>query len=250
MDLNELVQSIRHTNDYERRIHGAIRIHYNPRMDKWRNDVLHDKYNNNFFLLLAPIIVKDVLDAVALQKSENHGGMMLRGFAPLEQEVSASFAFETEKTDVMALLENNSAAWKVNPDIVIRDIQNEDISRDMLDVSTTPPEYRAAALRSMKQALKAAKAHPEYHWLIAYKGDKAVGGCYALCKNGVIEMDDLEVHADHRGQYIATTLMRYIAQNFAGTMYLHAVDGESVHDMYEKMGFVTVDTLYDYYLEW
>ena len=32
--------------------------------------------------------------------------------------------------------------------------------------------------------------------------------------------------------------------------YLHAVDGESVHDMYEKMGFVTIDTLYDYYLEW
>lgn len=250
MDLNELVQSIRRTNDYERRIHGAIRIHYNPRMDKWRNDVLPDKYNNNFFAPIAPITAKDVRDAMALQQSERHYGLMLRSYAPLPEEVSANFAFETEKTDVMALVEDNGASWKVNPDIVIRDIQQEDISRDMLDVSTTPPEYRAAALRSMKQALKVARTHPEYHWLIAYKDGKAVGGCYALCRNGVIEMDDLEVHKEHRGQYIATTLMRYIAQNFEGTMYLHAVDGESVHDMYEKMGFVTVDTLYDYYLEW
>ena len=44
--------------------------------------------------------------------------------------------------------------------------------------------------------------------------------------------------------------MKHIAQNFEGVMYLHADAAASVHDMYARMGFVTVDTLYDYYLDW
>ena len=250
MDYTELVQRIRRTNDYERRIHGAMRLHLNAHMDKWVNDALPDKLNNNFFAPLAGVSRKDIGDAVFLQKKDNHTALMFRMREPMDAQLVKEFGFEEEVTHVMALVENMSEAWRENPDIVIRDNQKEDLTDAMLDVSTTPPEYRVAALRSMKQAVQVSKKHPEYHWLFAYKDGKAVGGCYALCKNGVIEMDDIEVHREHRGQYIATTLMKHIAQNFEGVMYLHADAAASVHDMYARMGFVTVDTLYDYYLDW
>ena len=250
MDILDLVQRIRRTNDYERRIHGAMRLHLNAHMDKWVNDNLPDKLNNNFFAPLAGVSREDIELAVRMQKQTNHSALMFRMTRPMDEALVRAYGFETEVTHVMALLEDNSAAWRTNPDILIRDNQQEDLTAAMLDVSTTPYEYRAAALRSMKQAVQVSKKHPEYHWLFAYQNGKPVGSCYALCKNGVIEMDDLEVHEAHRGQYIATTLLKHITQNFEGTMYLHADAAASVHDMYARMGFTTVDTLYDYYLEW
>ena len=251
MDHTELVRSVRRTNDYERRIHGAMRLHLNAHMDKWVNDALPDKLNNNFFAPLAAVTRKDIEDAILLQKKDDHTALMFRMSEPMDPQLIREFGFEEEITHIMALLDNRlAAAWRTNPDITIRDNQQEDLTAAMLDVSTTPPEYRTAALRSMKQAVQVSKKHPEYHWLFAYKDGKPVGSCYALCKNGVIEMDDLEVHPEHRGQYIATTLLKHIVSHFDGTLYLHADSAATVHDMYSRMGFTTVDTTYDYYLEW
>ena len=251
MEMNDLVQRIRRTNDYERRIHGAMRMHLTPRMDKWVNDALPDKYNNNFFAPLTDITAPEIDASVALQRKENHSGLMIRMQQRMDEALTRRYGFEEAITDIMALTDASSAAlWRENPAVTIRDNQQEDMTAAMLDVSTTPPEYRTAALRSMKQAVQVSKKHPEYHWLFACLDGKPVGRCYILCRSGVIEMDDLEVHKEYRGQYIATTLMKHIAHNFEGTFYLHADCAATVHDMYARMGFVTVDTVYDYYLEW
>ena len=63
-------------------------------------------------------------------------------------------------------------------------------------------------------------------------------------------MDDLWVDEAFRHQRIATTIMKYIADQTDGIFYLHAAANATPKEMYAKMGFETVETIYDYYLEW
>lgn len=53
-----------------------------------------------------------------------------------------------------------------------------------------------------------------------------------------------------RKQYIATTLMKYVAENFDGLIYVHAAINRTPKDMYAKMGFEIVETSYEYFMEW
>ena len=140
--------------------------------------------------------------------------------------------------------------WKENGEIEIRDIQTSDISSDLLDVSSVPVPYQEAAYRNMQMVLQCAKEDPNYHWLCAYQNGVRTGSVYALYHQGFVEMDDLWVEPEYRNRYIATTLMKYIVKTFGGTLYLHADASATPKDMYARMGFETVETVYDYYLEW
>lgn len=148
----------------------------------------------------------------------------------------------------MALTLDRSEAWQENTSVEIRDIQTHDISADLLDVRDVPEKYRAQALQNMEHVLSVARDTPNYHWLCGYVDGHKVANVYCLRHGDVMEMDDLWVDENFRGRYIATTLMKYIAQNFGGTLYLHAAANETPKDMYRKMGFETVETIYDYYL--
>lgn len=62
-------------------------------------------------------------------------------------------------------------------------------------------------------------------------------------------MDSLLIDEDFRHQYIATTLVKHIAekaQERGAVLYLHADPEDTPKDMYAKMGFQAVDKLYEY----
>lgn len=48
----------------------------------------------------------------------------------------------------------------------------------------------------------------------------------------------------------ATTIMKHFAEHTNGVVYLHAAANATPKDMYAKMGFEIVETVYEYYLEW
>ena len=79
---------------------------------------------------------------------------------------------------------------------------------------------------------------------------KVVGACYAFAKCGYVVMDSLIVNEEARKQYVATTLMKYIAEHFEEQMFLHADADDSPKDMYAKMGFEVVDSLFEYCKIW
>lgn len=62
-----------------------------------------------------------------------------------------------------------------------------------------------------------------------------------------LEGDGLIVDPDARGRYVATTLLAGIAERLGGQVYLHADRDDTPRRMYEAMGFVTLDELYEYY---
>ncbi len=245
-----LLKRIHRANAYERELFGAVRLSFNAHLDRWHSHVRPEQMNNNFFVPTGVVCVADIDDAIALQKQRGLNYLMLRSLAPLDEDLRRTYGFVLEMTDIMVLLRDESSRWPRNPAITIRDIQTEDIGGDLLDVSAVPERYRAQAYQNMLMVLEVAKTHPDYHWYCAYQDGERVANVYALCHGGCIEMDDLWVKAAHRGQYIATTLMAHVIGSLPGIPYLHADRLGSVHEMYQKMGFETVETVYDYVLEW
>lgn len=219
-------------------------------MCRWYSNVRPNQINNNFFLPDVPPTCLDIDTAIDLQKRRGLNYVMIRMFQPMDPELQEMFSFEEDVTNVMVLLNNCSAGWKENPGIEIRDIQTHDISSDLLDVSSVPEAYRTAAYQNMQMVLKAAKEDPNYHWLGAYQDGQYTASVYALCHNDFVEVDDLWVKEEYRNQYIATTLLKYIASQYGGRVYLHASASATPRKMYARMGFETVETIYDYYLEW
>lgn len=248
--MNQIIQNIHNVNDYERQLFQAMFVYFNDHLYRWHSDLRPDQMNNNFFFPTAPLTCEDIDAAIDLQKKRGLKYVMIRMAKPMESDLQELFGFEEDITYVMALLKNTSSVWKENTNLEIRDIQTSDISADLLDVSSVPEPYRASAYRNMQMVLDVAKENPHYHWLCAYKGEQRVGSVYALCHNGFVEMDDLWVEEEYRNQYIATTLIKYIVSQYGGIVYLHASASATPKNMYARMGFETVETVFDYYLEW
>lgn len=248
--METLLHHIHKCKDFEREIFASHCQPFNEHFDRWHNDLLPQKENNNFFAAIGAYDRSDIEAAIALQKSRGLDYLMIQSNEPMPEHLQKKFGFEEEQTLIMALLHEDSSTWKSNDKLEIRDIQTHDIREDVLDVSNVPEKYRESARRSMEMVLDVADKHPEYHWLYGYLNNEKIASVYILCHDGVIEMDDLWVCQEQRNQYFATTLMKYIAQHFEGTLYLHADASKTPKDMYARMGFETVAKTYEYYLNW
>ena len=246
----DILQGIHAANDYERSLFGAVKEPFRAGLNRWYSDIRPDQVNNNFFEPIAEITVEDIQAAIDQQKRRGLNYVLFRMNQPMHPPCRDSFEFEKEVMYVMALRRDRSRLWQSNDSIVIRDIQSSDISADLLDVSCVPEQYRDAAYRNMKMVLDVAETHPEYYWLCANQDGNRVGTVYALEHEGFVEMDDLWVEEDYRHRKIGTTLMKYIAEHTEGILYLHADAAATPKDMYAKMGFEIVETVYEYYLEW
>lgn len=247
--MKSLIDAIHRTNDHEREIFGAVLKPFNEHLCRWHSEVRPDQANNNFFFSTGPLTEGDIKAAMDLQKSRALDYILLRTEQPLPEALRQEFQLEEEVLYVMALTRDTSAGWKENPEIEIRDIQIHDISADIMDVSGVPEPYQDAARRNMELVLEVAESHPEYHWYCAYYNGVHAANVYALSFAGCVEVDDLWVEEAYRNRYIATTLMKHIAQTLDGTLYLHADASRTPKDMYAKMGFEIVETVYEYYKE-
>ncbi|MBQ6093377.1 MAG: GNAT family N-acetyltransferase, partial [Clostridia bacterium] len=81
----------------------------------------------------------------------------------------------------------------------------------------------------------------------AYLDGRLAGMCYTFEHEGCVCLDGLLTDETCRGQGVATTLLRRLAkQNEDKLFFLHADADDTPRQMYEKLGFCTVDTLYEY----
>ena len=246
----DILSGIHATNDYERSLFGAVKERFNDNLYRWYSEVRPDHYNSNFFTPIGKLTQQDVLAAVAFQKQRGINEVMFSTNYPVDLSIMDGYDCVEYSAYVMAMLSDRSHLWQTNEEVEIRDIQTHDISADILDVSDVPEKHREAAYRNMKMVLEVAKTHPEYHWLCAYKDGRRVGTAYAVEHSGFVEMDDLWVVEEYRHQRIATTIMKHIVDHTDGIVYLHATANATPKDMYAKMGFEIVETVYEYYLEW
>ncbi len=229
---------------------------FSEHLEKWQDDDLYDMYDHNQFVpLLDDPTDKELEQAIAYQHQLGRGFLKLDTREKLDEALTERFSLEECCTETM-LLQNkqkNIEAWKCNPDVIIHDSASSDVLADLLqiDIETFASDYGEDFIRRRDaRYVKKAMETQGFHYYVAYLDRKPAGSCYACAIDGYVVMDALVVREAFRKRYVATTLMKHIASQFKEEMFLHADADDTPKEMYRKMGFETVDRLYEYLKMW
>ena len=229
---------------------------FSEHLEKWQDDDLYDMYDHNQFVpLLDDTTDKELEQAIAYQHQLGRSFLKLDTREKLDEALTERFSLEECCTETM-LLQNkqkNIEAWKCNPDVIIHDSASSDVLADLLqiDIETFASDYGEDFIRRRDaRYVKKAMETPGFHYYVAYLDGKVAGSCYACAIDGYVVMDALVVREAFRKRYVATTLMKHVASQFKEEMFLHADADDTPKEMYRKMGFETVDELYEYLKMW
>ena len=229
---------------------------FSEHLEKWQDDDLYDMYDHNQFVpLLDDTTDKELEQAIAYQHQLGRGFLKLDTREKLDEALTERFSLEKCCTETMLLRnkKENMARWKSNPDVIIHDSASSDVLADLLqiDIETFASDYGEDFIRRRDaRYVKKAMETPGFHYYVAYLDGKVAGSCYACAIDGYVVMDALVVREAFRKRYVATTLMKHIASQFKEEMFLHADADDTPKEMYRKMGFETVDELYEYLKMW
>ena len=229
---------------------------FSEHLEKWQDDDLYDMYDHNQFVpLLDDPTDKELEKAVAYQRQLGRGFLKIDTREKLDEALTERFSLEECCTETMLLRnkQKNIEAWKCNPDVVIHDSASSDVLADLLqiDIETFASDYGEDFIRRRDaRYVKKAMETQGFHYYVAYLDRKPAGSCYACAIDGYVVMDALVVREAFRKRYVATTLMKHIASQFKEEMFLHADADDTPKEMYGKMGFETVDELYEYLKMW
>jgi len=248
-----MLQQIRRCEDAWREMSSEKR-RFSDNLERWHHHTLPDRYDCNAFIPNGKLTAEDIQLAENYQKEQGLDFLQFFCRQPLDKALMEHFSLEETIVLTMALQNGELSQWKKNPDIEIKDVQTHNIATDIIafHVEQEKEDFGDSdyPLRQMTSDMSCAKENANYHWICAYEKGELLGICHAFCHNGCVEVDDLVVTVHARRRYIATTMFRYIAEHFEGQLYLHAdADGTSRH-IYEKMGFVPVDTCWEYRKTW
>ena len=229
---------------------------FSEHLEKWQDDDLYDMYDHNQFVpLLDDPTDKELEQAIAYQRQLGRGFLKLDTREKLDEALTERFSLEKCCTETMLLRnkQKNIEAWKCNPDVIIHDSASSDVLADLLqiDIETFASDYGEDFIRRRDaRYVKKAMETQGFHYYVAYLDGKVAGSCYACAIDGYVVMDALVVREAFRKRYVATTLMKHIASQFKEEMFLHADADDTPKEMYRKMGFETVDELYEYLKMW
>lgn len=229
---------------------------FSEHLEKWQDDDLYDMYDHNQFVpLLDDPTDKELEKAVAYQRQLGRGFLKIDTREKLDEALTERFSLEECCTETMLLRnkQKNIEAWKCNPDVVIHDSASSDVLADLLqiDIETFASDYGEDFIRRRDaRYVKKAMETQGFHYYVAYLDGKVAGSCYACAIDGYVVMDALVVREAFRKRYVATTLMKHIASQFKEELFLHADADDTPKEMYGKMGFETVDELYEYLKMW
>ena len=229
---------------------------FSEHLEKWQDDDLYDMYDHNQFVpLLDDPTDKELEKAVAYQRQLGRGFLKIDTREKLDEALTERFSLEECCTETMLLRnkQKNIEAWKCNPDVVIHDSASSDVLADLLqiDIETFASDYGEDFIRRRDaRYVKKAMETPGFHYYVAYLDGKVAGSWYACAIDGYVVMDALVVREAFRKRYVATTLMKHIASQFKEELFLHADADDTPKEMYGKMGFETVDELYEYLKMW
>ena len=229
---------------------------FSEHMEKWQDDDLYDMYDHNQFVpLLDDPTGKELEQAIAYQRQLGRGFLKIDTREKLDEVLIKRFSLEECCTETMLLRnkKENIARWKSNPDVIIYDSVSGDVLADLLkiDIETFASDYGEDFIRRRDaRYVKKAMETQGFHYYVAYLDGKPAGSCYACAVDGYVVMDALVVREAFRKRYVATTLMKHIASQFKEEMFLHADADDTPKEMYRKMGFETVDELYEYLKMW
>ena len=212
---------------------------FSEHLTKHEDNQLRDKYDHNSFIYSGQPSLEEFQKALAYQKARGDSFIKLEGYEPLEH----TFGMEQEETLTMVLPRDVDFSFLlVNPDITIQ-------APDFAQLEQHELKYYGPLYGEDFTVRNNPRLREKLTYHGAYLGGKLVGSCYTYSAGGYTCMDSLVVDEDYRHRYIATTLIKYLAETArreGNVLYLHADPEDTPKDMYARMGFQTTDTVYEY----
>ncbi len=210
---------------------------------------LPDMYHHNAFITDGIPTEEELTAAERLQKENGQKFFLIKSKEPLPSVLIRQFGLEEDITDTMLLQEHYFEKWKCNPSVIVIDRKDSDIENDIL--STELKNYGSAygvdfVKRKMRRYLEMSEKYDGFHYFGAYIDDIIAGACYAFCTENVICIDGLVVNKEFRKQYVATTLLSHIVKTLGDKIFLHADANDTPKHIYERMGFHTIESMYEY----
>ena len=208
---------------------------FSEHLMKWEDPLLPDKYDQNFFEYSGQPTKEEFAKAVNYQKGIGAGFIKLEGDDPLLDD----FGLNSDVTLTMAL-RTDGARWRTNPDLNFGKPTVDEVEE--LEVKHFGQQYgEGFARRNIR------RNYEKLTYQGAYLDGKLVGACYCFSSEGSTCIDGLIVDEGYRKRYVATSLIAHIRDSYPGTvLFLHADEDDTPREMYEKMGFETIDRLYEY----
>ena len=208
---------------------------FSAHLTKWEDPLLPDKYDHNCFFCSGQPEKEEFAAALAYQRDRGAPFLKLESDAPLQN----SFGLEESVTLTMTL-RSACDGWRQNPRVTFGTPTLPEA--EALEVRHYGPVYGEDFTRCNLRRLFGALT---YHG--AYLDGRLAGMCYTFEHEGCVCLDGLLTDETCRGQGVATTLLRQLAgQSKDKLFFLHADADDTPRQMYEKLGFCTVDTLYEY----
>ena len=219
---------------------------------KQKDDMLPDMYQHNAFITDGIPDENELAAAESFQKENGAQFLLIKSKERLPDILTQKFHLEEDCTDTMVLKNDFVFTWKRNPHVTVKSLKADGIAQDILEMELE--NYGTAygedfVKRKMHRYLETSKQHDSFHYFGAYIDEKIAGACYAFCFQNIVCIDGLVVNEECRKQYVATTLLAYIAERFDGILFLHADANDTPKEMYIRMGFETVDHIYEYSYE-
>ena len=222
---------------------------FSSHLYKQTDTKLPDMYDHNGFVTDGMPTKSELEEAEHFQKNNGADFFKIDSKIKLPDEWIEAFCLEEDLTYTMLLEKNHVEQWKTNPSVTVKCLKRDHIRNDILEVElqTYGNDWGEDFVRrKMCRYLDISENHDNFYYFGAYLNGEIAGACYAFLTDGWACVDGLAVIPKFRNQYVATTILAYIAKQFDEKLYLHADAMDTPKDMYEKMGFHIVDRCYEY----
>lgn len=251
-DKNLIREEIRkHENDFQKVF--CTSVHFSDKFMKNEDDLITLMWDHHQFIAeTQDICESDIQEAVQYQKEHGCNFLKIDSRFPLSKHLIETFKLDESVTITMVNLHSKdslAAHFRVNPAVVIKDVQVDQIEQDLLaiDLKNHRDDCGEEFVRQFVSAFSLkSREDKRLHYLGAYLNDKICGYCYYFDDGNYKVLDGLTVNEESRHQYVASSLISYIIAASDSVMYLHADRDDTPKEMYRKMGFEDIDLLYEY----
>ena len=235
------------------RLMFSLRKSFSEHLKRWEDNEVPDKYDHNAFEYSGQPSKGEFMLALEYQRERGDGFIKLEGREPLED----SFGLGENAVLTMVIEEPPASDAETPARIEIREPRYKDLQ-----------ELESKHYGSVYGEDFCARNTDELYEFLdfrgAYIGDRLVGSYHWFNDGEITIIDGLLVDEDYRNKGIGTALIKDAAELAARlaaeakpspasrkkgkhwVLALHADRDDRPREMYEKMGFVAVDTLYEY----
>lgn len=217
---------------------------------RYFDDSLKDMYDHNYTSVVGKVDEALLFKINEYKQNRNESHTKIVSFNKEELLLEKGF----EESILLTMVKEDFTSWpkEINSNLIFKNHKEIDIQNDVLKLELF--EYGNVygedfTTRKISRYMTKAKEKDNgLNFFGAYIDNKLVAYLHAYYYQNVVGVDGLLVKKEFRHQGIAASLLQYVSNFYNCPIYLHADEDETPKEMYIKLGFKTIEKVYEYLL--